>query len=71
MLNKVLSYLILPVDAEQLWRAPEIIREKNSEVHLGSSEADVYAFGIILQEIVFRAMPFGLDTNNVLTPKGE
>ncbi|ELU09639.1 hypothetical protein CAPTEDRAFT_119081 [Capitella teleta] len=50
---------------DRVWSAPEILRESGT----GSQEADVYAFGIILQEIVYRCMPFGFDSNNEITKR--
>ncbi|XP_033122598.1 atrial natriuretic peptide receptor 1-like [Anneissia japonica] len=38
-----------------LWTAPEILRQKTATP---STEGDVYAFGIILQEIILRTGPF-------------
>ncbi|OWA52173.1 Atrial natriuretic peptide receptor 2 [Hypsibius exemplaris] len=44
---------------EQLWTAPEILRAKSSnEQARVAPEADVYAFGIILSEIVLRESAF-------------
>ena len=34
----------------------------------GTQKGDVYAFAIIVQELVFRALPFFLDN---ITPKGK
>ncbi|ESO05562.1 hypothetical protein HELRODRAFT_77349 [Helobdella robusta] len=41
---------------ELLWTAPEILR--SSIKHLGSQKGDVYSFGIICHEIVFRLYPY-------------
>lgn len=41
-----------------LWKAPELLRDTSSFVR-GSQKADVYAFAIILHEIVVRRGPFG------------
>ena len=51
----------------QLWTAPEILRltEKPSN---GTQKGDVYSIGIIMQEIVYRTMPFFIETS---TPKGN
>lgn len=43
-----------PVD--QFWRAPELLREPQN---YGSQKADVYAFAIILYEVIGRRGPFG------------
>lgn len=40
----------------QFWRAPELLRNPNI---YGSPEADVYAFAIILFEVIGRKGPFG------------
>ena len=50
-----------------LWTAPEILRLKDNKPFYGTQKADTYSFGIILQEILYRALPYFLD---VLTPKG-
>ncbi|XP_048851456.1 atrial natriuretic peptide receptor 1 isoform X3 [Brienomyrus brachyistius] len=39
-----------------LWRAPELLR--GTTPHNGTQKGDVYSFGIIVQEIVFRREPF-------------
>lgn len=41
----------------RLWKAPELLRMSNPEV-IASPEADIYAFGIILHEMVVRSGPF-------------
>lgn len=42
--------------SDQFWKAPEILR--NSNIY-GSQKADVYAFAIILYEVIGRKGPFG------------
>lgn len=52
-----------------LWKSPELLRElddPNGTVG-GTQKGDVYAFGIILYEIIARKGPFGPTT---LEPKG-
>ena len=52
-----------------LWTAPELLRMKKDErPYYGTQRGDIYSFGIILQEILYRALPYFLDT---LTPKGK
>ena len=56
-----------------LWTAPEILRMRGSDSSVfeqGSPTADVYSFGIILQEIVIRDGPFALQLLDVDT-QGE
>jgi len=45
--------------ADLLWKAPELLREPNISP-CGSQKADVYAFAIILYEIIGRRGPFGV-----------
>lgn len=40
----------------QFWKAPELLRDPNT---YGSQKADVYAFSIILYEVIGRKGPFG------------
>lgn len=41
------------------WKAPELLRDSNTPSVKGSQKADVYAFAIILYEIIGRKGPFG------------
>lgn len=43
---------------DQLWKSPELLRNKTM---LGNQKTDIYAFGIILHEIIAREGPFGID----------
>ncbi len=51
----------------QLWTAPELLRMEEPSPY-GTQQGDVYSLGIILQEIVYRALPYFIDT---MSPKGE
>jgi len=46
----------------QLWKAPELLRNPTM---IGNQKTDVYAFGIILHEIIGRHGPFGIDTTSM------
>ena len=48
-----------------LWTAPELLREDNVKPY-GTKTGDIYSFGIVLQEILYRAMPFFVEGD----PKG-
>ena len=55
-----------------LWCAPEVLRDRSATCGSGSvvtraQKADVYAFGIILYEIIGRRGPYG---DIELSPKG-
>ena len=52
-----------------LWSAPEVLRSKDRPVH-GSPKADVYSFGIILEEIILRGGPFE-EASMTLNPQGK
>ncbi len=53
---------------ELLWRAPELLR--NPIPARGTQKGDVYAFGIILEEIMLRGGPY--DTARAtLSPRGK
>lgn len=55
--------------SEKLWTAPELL-SGNPLPTTGMQKADVYSFGIILQEIALRSGPFYLEGLD-LSPKGE
>ncbi|KAH8373431.1 hypothetical protein KR009_006854 [Drosophila setifemur] len=54
--NNFMSHYNLLCVADQLWRAPELLR---NHIH-GSQKGDIYAFAIIMYEIFSRKGPFGL-----------
>jgi hypothetical protein len=58
------SAVCLPVDL--LWTAPELLRNP-SLLKTGTQPADVYSFGIIMQEVVVRGEPFCMLS---LSPEG-
>jgi guanylate cyclase 2F len=47
-----------PYTQELLWTAPEAVRNTKSYPKLGTQSADVYSFGIIMQEVVLRGEPY-------------
>ena len=53
---------------KQLWTAPELLR---MPAHLrpasGTRAGDVFSFAIVMQEILYRAMPYFMEN---LTPEG-
>ena len=51
-----------------LWTAPELLRDPELAIPYGTQKGDVYSFGIIMQEIIYRAMPFFMESE---TPMGE
>ena len=51
-----------------LWTAPELLRSPNRPPG-GTKRADVYSFGIIMQEIVTRTRPYCLFVDK--EPKGK
>ena len=59
-----MSLFSLPTDL--LWKAPELLNDASGSVR-GTPKADVYAFGIILFEILTRQDAFGAYK---LEPKG-
>ena len=54
----------------KLWTAPEILRDELNFLE-GTPKGDVYAFAIILHEIVMRQGPFFLGELAHLEPKGR
>jgi hypothetical protein len=52
---------------EQLWRAPELLRQPNMYGR-GAQKGDVYSFAIILHELVTKGFPWGYME---LSPKGK
>ena len=51
-----------------LWTAPELLRQQKTKPYNGTQKGDVFSFGIILQEILYRCMPYFMDLE---TPKGD
>ena len=51
-----------------LWTAPELLRLEDKRPFYGSQRGDIYSFGIIMQEILYRALPYFLET---LSPRGK
>lgn len=54
----------------KLWTAPEILRNEQA-FFCGTQKGDVFAFAIILHEIVMRQGPFFLGDASLLEPKGK
>jgi hypothetical protein len=53
---------------DQLWTAPELLRMPvNERPPYGTQQADVYSFAIVMQEILFRTMPYFIEG---FSPKG-
>ena len=51
-----------------LWTAPEILRNNYSSASKGSRKGDVYSFAIIMQEVLYRALPYFQED---LSPQGK
>ena len=51
-----------------LWTSPELLRMGTNTPVYGTQNGDVYSFAIIVQEILYRAMPYFMDT---MTPEGQ
>ncbi|ELU04866.1 hypothetical protein CAPTEDRAFT_138354, partial [Capitella teleta] len=53
---------------DKLWTAPELLRLGSAKPLYGTPKGDVYSFGIILQEILHRTLPFFIGISP-MTPK--
>lgn len=52
-----------------LWMAPELLRmSEKSKPKYGTQKGDIYSFGVILQEIIYRCMPYFLEESS---PEGS
>lgn len=52
-----------------MWKAPELLRDETGQIR-ASQKADIYAFGIILFEIMTRQEAFAVYAS-ALEPQGE
>jgi len=53
---------------KMLWTAPELLRlPENNRPPYGTVKGDIYAFGIILQEVIYRTTPYF----GCMEPKGK
>ena len=60
MLKVNLNYANLAnCDTGRLWWAPELLRDEEKG-RLGTREGDIYAFGVIIHEILGKQGPFGI-----------
>jgi hypothetical protein len=59
----IFSFLFI---SDLLWTAPELLRNTSLR-KMGTQPADVYSFGIIMQEVVVRGEPFCMLS---LSPEG-
>lgn len=57
----------LPPSSDQLWTAPELLRDPALE-RRGTLTGDVFSLGIIMQEVVCRSAPYAMLE---LTPEGK
>lgn len=62
-----LSPCSFPLFLDQLWTAPELLRDPALE-RRGTLAGDVFSLGIIMQEVVCRSTPYAMLE---LTPEGK
>lgn len=62
-----LSPLLSSLFLDQLWTAPELLRDPALE-RRGTLAGDVFSLGIIMQEVVCRSTPYAMLE---LTPEGK
>uniref|UniRef100_A0A8C8J800 Guanylate cyclase n=1 Tax=Oncorhynchus tshawytscha TaxID=74940 RepID=A0A8C8J800_ONCTS len=55
--NEILSTQSINFDKDQLWVAPELLRN-STLMKRGTFQGDVYSFAIIMQEVIARCAPF-------------
>lgn len=58
--------MAVSIFTDQFWKAPELLRDSCLSIR-GTQKGDIYAFAIILYEILGRHGPFGIHN---MEPKG-
>lgn len=59
-----------------LWTAPELLYKRQAGLNTrkavqGTQSGDIYSFAIILQEILYRALPYQATGEQTMVTKGE
>ncbi len=68
-LQSQLHGLFIVLIQEMLWTAPELLRlSEKEQIVNGTRTGDIYSLGLIIQEIVFRCLPFQAENHD---PEGE